>query len=93
MGKTKYMCENCGKYEAVAKDYRWYDDEGIERIVCEYCFNLNDYWFDRVHKERLDPKKVLEGKPIEECRVEGKGKNQSSEVNKAKSRKKLKSTM
>lgn len=88
MGKTKYTCENCGKYEAVAKDYRWYDDEGIERIVCEYCFNLNDYWFDRVHRERLDPKKVLEGRPVEECRIREKAKKKESGTGKSKRKKK-----
>ena len=59
-------CENCGKYKAEVKDFRWHKGYENTVYVCRYCFNLNDFWFEEVRRRELDPKKVLEGDILEE---------------------------
>lgn len=57
----RMKCENCKKYEATRKDYRWYDDWQGSLASCDYCAALSDLWHARVHERKLNPKKVLEG--------------------------------
>ena len=53
-------CQNCSKYEARLKDYRDYKGQMSPLYVCEYCFQLEDYWFKKVKKQkRLDPKELV----------------------------------
>jgi len=53
-------CDNCGKYKAVAKDYRSYNGISFDLISCKYCLMLEDVSHYRVSKEKLNPKKVLQ---------------------------------
>jgi len=54
-------CWNCGKHPISVKDYRADEQDNINKtFVCKYCFNLNDKWYDRVARDKLDPKKVLQ---------------------------------
>ena len=53
-------CQNCGKYEARIRDYREYKGQMNSLYVCEYCFQLDDYWFKKVNRQkRLDPKEIV----------------------------------
>lgn len=55
-------CWNCNKYPISCKDYRPDDIGNVNKVlVCKYCCQLNEVWYYRVNRDKLNPKKILEG--------------------------------
>jgi len=50
--KKVNLCECCGLNKAEVKDYRGDEVTGDinEYYVCENCFHLNNYWFNRLRR-------------------------------------------
>jgi len=62
MAKKIEKCWNCNKYKADHKDYRQDDQGNINKTFsCRYCVQLNDFLYEAVRKQKLNPKNLFEG--------------------------------
>lgn len=53
-------CDNCGKYKAEYKDYRTDEYDNINKTYnCRYCNVVNDVWYYRIRRDKMDPKKLV----------------------------------